>query len=161
MPVWIRSVAESWGSFYGNHTVVSVTVLFFHLAGLLVGGGSALAADRAVIAAVRDRSQRTACLASLARVHWTVVPALAIMAATGALMALADLDAFVASGVFYLKLIFVAALVVNGLLLVWAERAARDVGGDAVWTQLRAAAVASSALWIGTVLVGVWLTKAA
>ena len=80
-------------------------------------------------------------------------------AATGALMALADFDAFTASRVFYLKLTLVALLGFNGIALAWAERDA--VSGDAgsAWTRLRATALVSSVLWIVIVLVGVWLTK--
>ncbi len=159
MPAPIATLAESWGSFYGDHTVVSVAVLFCHLAGLLIGGGAALAADRAILVAARDASQQAACLASLARAHRVVVPALVVMVVSGVLMALADFEAFTSSRVFYLKLALVALLGLNGLVLVWAERSADRGGATSAWGRLRATAMVSSVLWVGMVLVGVWLTK--
>ena len=56
-PSFLVPVADSWAAFYGDHRMVSVTVRFLHLAAIVVGGGSALAADRRTL----RRSARASC----------------------------------------------------------------------------------------------------
>ena len=54
LPAFLASTIESWSGFYDSHRMVSVTVHYLHLAGLVVGGGTALAADRQILKAVRS-----------------------------------------------------------------------------------------------------------
>ena len=47
LPAFVASAVDSWAAFYGDHQLVSVDAsAYLHLAGLVVGGGTALAADR-------------------------------------------------------------------------------------------------------------------
>lgn len=162
IPAPIAHLAAAWSSVYGNHTSVAVVVIFGHLAGLLLGGGAALAADRMILeAAGGDAARRASCLDALPRVHRLVTRALALAVATGVLLMLADLDTFLAAGVFYVKGALFVLLLVNGLALIAGERTARrgdDVRG---WRMLRASAIASSVLWLAVVFAGVLLTKTA
>ena len=161
-PVFVSGALTWWSGLYTDHHAVSVTVRFLHLAGLLLGGGTALAADRQLLAAARGGvAPRESALALARSAHRIVVPALAVMALTGVLMAAADLETFLHSRLFWIKMVVVGLLLTNGGLLVLAERAA--VGGniDRVWTRLRVASAASVALWLAALLAGTWLTVAA
>ena len=62
--------------------MVSVTIHYLHLAGLVVGGGTALAADRQILKAARSGpTERSATVAALHASHRVVVPALAVVVA--------------------------------------------------------------------------------
>jgi uncharacterized protein DUF6644 len=163
LPAVVSGAVTWWSGLYSDHHAVSVTVRFLHLAALVVGGGTALVVDRHVLAAARriDASARQAALALAGRSHRIVVPALAIMALTGVLMAAADLETYLPSRLFWTKMAFVALLVTNGALLVGAERAAAAGANERVWVRLRVASAASAALWLTTLLAGTWLTVGA
>ena len=161
-PTSLASAVGSWAAFYDAHHVVSVTVRYLHLAGLMVGGGTALATDRRLLKAARaGGTERATTLAALAASHRVVVPALAIVAATGALMATADTATFFASRLFWGKLGLVTLLLLNGLGLLAAEAAASRGDGTRGWGRLRAGAAASLVLWLLILYAGVWLTVAA
>ena len=49
----ISSFLENWTSFYSNHAVIRTFIGFFHVGGLLLGGGCAIAADRSILLASR------------------------------------------------------------------------------------------------------------
>jgi hypothetical protein len=160
-PTMISGALTWWSGLYADHHSVSVTVRFLHLAGLLVGGGTALAADRQLLGAVgKDASARGAALALAGSSHRIVVPALAVMGLSGMLMAAADLETFLNSRLFWMKMGIVGLLLVNGAVLVRAERAATGTG-DRGWARLRLVSVASLALWLLGLLAGTWLTVAA
>jgi hypothetical protein len=161
-PAVLSGALAWWSSLYSDHHAVSVTVRFLHLAGLLVGGGTALAADRHLIGAMGgDAAMRQAALALAGSSHRIVVPALALMALTGVLMAAADLETFLNSRLFWTKMGIVALLLINGALLVLSERAAAGGVGDRGWARLRLVSAASLALWLLALLAGTWLTVAA
>lgn len=160
-PPVLTHAAEAWSAFYDDHRILQIAVLFAHVAGLVLGAGAALAADRAILAAARGTTDRPACLAELARTHRVVTRALALVVLSGMLLTLTDLETFLASRVFYLKGAFFVLLLVNGLVLLQAERRAERAAGERAWRTLRASAIASSVLWLATILLGVWLTKAA
>jgi hypothetical protein len=65
----------------------------------------------------------------------------------------ADLDTYVASRIFWLKMALIAALLINGALLVRAGRRV-DALETSDWVRLRRASVASLALWFLTTLLG-------
>jgi len=161
LPAFLTPAIESWSDFYGHHQVVSVAVRFLHLAGLMVGGGTALAADRQVLAAARSApTERSTVMATLGGSHRVVVPGLAVVVLTGLLMALADTETFLPSRLFWSKMGLVGLLVLNGLGLLAAERAASG-GRPKAWRWLSLTAAASLFLWLATLLAGVWLTVAA
>jgi hypothetical protein len=161
LPAIVSGALTWWSGLYSDHHSVSVTVRFLHLAALVVGGGTALVADRHLLAAGRIESARQAALALAGRSHRIVVPALAVMALTGVLMAAADLETYLPSRLFWTKMTLVALLVTNGALLVGAERAAAGGASERTWRRLRVASAASAALWLTTLLAGTWLTVGA
>lgn len=160
-PAFLAPAVQAWADLYGNHQVVSVAVRFLHLAAILVGGGTALTVDRRCLKAARSgEPARAAALADLAAAHRVVVPALAVVAATGALMALADAETFFASRLYWSKMGLVGLLLLNGLGLLAAERAVGRGSAEA-WTRLGLVSAASLLLWLSTLLAGVVLTVAA
>ena len=70
----------------------------------------------------------------------------------------ADVETFLYSRIFWLKMGLVALLVVNGALLLAGER---HVQRDAprAWTRLHYTAISSLVLWFLTALAGVTLTN--
>lgn len=162
MPAVLEPVVTSWSSYYSDHQLVSVTVRYLHVAAILVGGGAAVALDRRVVRAARlGADAKRSLLAELRGSHRVVVPALSLVVVTGVLMTAADLDTFLASNLYWTKLGFVAALLVNGALLVAAESAAERAGDGASWGRLTVTGLASLALWLSTLFVGIWLTVGA
>ena len=127
---------ESWSQIYSNSAVLRSLILYAHIAGLLVGGGCALAADRMTLrAAPGDAAQLTA----VAGVHRVVLGGLAALAVSGLLMLAANLDTFIGSRVYWTKRGLVLLLLVNGARLTRAEQAART--SAAHWPRLRRASV--------------------
>ncbi len=161
IPALVASAVASWAAFYDGHHAVSVSVRYLHLVGLVLGGGTALAADRQILRASRSGKEvRSAVVAALHASHRVVVPALAVVATTGFLMTMADTDTFFASRLYWSKLGLVALLFVNGLGLLAAERALSS-GRTQSWLGLGLASAASLVLWLAILLAGVWLTVAA
>jgi hypothetical protein len=161
LPSFLSSAVESWAAFYDAHRMVSVAVRYLHLAGLVVGGGTALATDRQIVKAVRSGpAERSASLAALGGSHRVVVPALAVVVITGAMMTASDTGTFLGSRLFWSKMGLVALLLLNGVGLLAAERAASR-GRARGWPWLGLTSVASLILWLVILLAGVWLTAAA
>jgi hypothetical protein len=161
LPAFLASAVETWSDFYGHHQLVSVTVRYLHLAGLLVGGGTALAADRRILGAARSGTDvRSGIVSTLAASHRVVVPALAVVVTTGLLMTASDTDTFFGSRLYWSKMGLVGLLLLNGLGLLAAERA---VAGQRPrgWLWLGLTSTASLVLWLTILFFGVWLTAAA
>jgi hypothetical protein len=157
-PTWFVSVTNAWAAVYSNHAALRIGVTFCHFAGLMAGGGLAVAADRATLRlAAASEAARTAHLQELHAVHRVVVTGLVLTMASGVLMVGADLDAMAASGIFWTKMALVALLVINGVAMQRAERAALMVP-ERAWPRLYRAALVSLILWFLIVLVGTVLT---
>jgi len=154
----VSSVVSWWASAYSDHRAVSVTIRFLHIAGLVVAGGTAIATDRTVLLAAADATRRPAALITLSRSHYTVVPALALIVATGVLMTAADTSTFFASPVYWTKQAFVVLLFANGYGLVVAERLSKQ---GKPWKRLAIGSAASLFFWFVLLLLGTWLTVAA
>lgn len=162
LPEVLSRATEAWASFYDAHRVVSIGVRYLHLAGLVVGGGTALAIDRHVLRAARaSSSDRAVSLGLLGGSHRVVVPALAVVVTSGLLLTASDTATFLSSRIYWLKLGLVALLVANGGFLVMAERSAHHGGGSSAWARLAVASGLSATLWLLILLVGVLLTVAA
>ncbi|MGE3274396.1 MAG: hypothetical protein AB7O67_04750 [Vicinamibacterales bacterium] len=162
MPAALQTVMTSWAVYYADHQLASAIVRYLHLAGLLVGGGTALAIDRQVLlSARRGMGARASAVAALDGSHAVVVPALALVVATGVLMALADLSTFLDSGVFWFKMAAVGLLLANGAGLVVSERAFLRSGAVVAWRRLVVASGVSFVLWLVILWLGAWLTVAA
>lgn len=147
-------VVADWTSVYANHAAVRTSVTFLHIAGLIGAGGSAIVADRATLVAARgDAASRRSHLGMLRATHRIVLFGLALVIVSGILLFAADLDTFLHSRFFWLKMALVALLFINGGVLVEAERRAQK-GSEAAWTALRATAMLSLVLWFVITLAG-------
>ncbi|MBZ5496999.1 MAG: hypothetical protein LAP85_11405 [Acidobacteriia bacterium] len=162
MLVLLVGVAAWWSSYYGNHQVASVTIRFLHLAGLIMGGGTGLFADRQVLRAARSApGEREAVLATLSRAHAHVISWILIVGITGALMTAADTATFLASKVYWAKMILVGLLIANGVALFFVERRTRRLGAASEWSRLVIVSTISAVLWLVTLFMGTLLTVAA
>jgi hypothetical protein len=156
---YLSDLATGWGSIYANHAALRTAVVFAHVASLIVGGGAAIAADRAALHALTlDHPGRGASLDLLHGTHRIVIVSLTLVALSGLMMFTADVTTFLYSRVFWTKMGLVALLVVNGALLWKSEAQARRRDASA-WRTLRATALASVALWLLATFAGVALTN--
>lgn len=116
-----------------------------HIVALLIGGGIAVSADRTFLRSGRVDERAAA--------HRPVQVSLVVLFVSGVMMALADLETFLTSPFFWIKLALVAALIVNGLFLMRAERSSNIA-------RLRATSRMSFTLWVLTAIAGTVLTNA-
>lgn len=159
VPTALSDAVSWWAAAYGDHRLLSVSIRFLHIAGLVIGGGTAIVTDRAILRGARGSADdRASAMASLHRSHRTVVPALVLVVATGILLSAGDLSTFLVSRIYWVKIALVALLLVNGAGLVAAERLAarRDA-----WPRLAFGSAASLTLWIVLLFVGTLLTASA
>jgi uncharacterized membrane protein len=148
---------ESWVSLYANHAALRTGIEFMHVGGLVAGGGCAITADLATITAARDRSGvRTTQLHLLKQTHRIVVLGLVALTMSGVLLFGADVETFLYSRIFWLKMGLMVLLLINGLLLLRGERQVQR-GEQHAWARLHSTAVASLLLWFLTTLAGVAL----
>jgi hypothetical protein len=167
VPAGLQRLVEPWASLYGNSKAVATVVVFVHLAGLLLGGGLAVGNDRNTLRALRAGGrEREHQLAELMTIHRVVLTGLALSLASGVLLLAADLDTYLASPVFWIKMGLVALLLANGYLMTRAEGALRKVSGEErdvapAWMRLRTTAITSLVLWFAITLAGVALVNAA
>lgn len=143
--------------------MVSLAIRFVHLAALMIGGGTALAIDRVVLGTARTctEDRRRAAFTAMKGSHRVVVPALAVVTASGILMAAADWTTFVESRLFWIKMMSFALLVLNGAALVAVERAYAKSTDPLMWRRVVLASAASCGLWLIILWIGEWLTVAA
>jgi len=154
--ITVSQLLARWAHLYG-HTPVSATVTYFHLVGILVGGGVAVAADRASLRlSPATRPDWRTELDRLAAVHRWVVGGLALIFASGVLMALAQVGTFGTSVVFWTKMGFVALLIGNGYARLRTEMALRR-GSVAAWGWFRRTSTASLVLWFLILFAGALL----
>lgn len=154
--------AAPWQAFYSDSALAETTITSLHIIALMVGGGLAIAADRATLrAAAGDPAARNRVLTDLHAVHRPVLIALAVLFVTGVALALADVTTFAASPTFLVKLALVALLCANGGLLYRTEAQLRRHATERRWRRLRRASWMSLALWIATVVAGTALLNAA
>jgi hypothetical protein len=156
----VRELIDTWASIYANSAAIRSGVAFGHVGALLAGGGCAIAADlwtlkasRGGYAAVQTEVER------LHGVHRIVVVNLAVVVVSGLLLMAADVDAYLASTAFWIKMALVVALVINGAVLVRTSHriAASDTRPV---RRLRIVSMASLALWFATTLLGAVLPNA-
>jgi predicted tellurium resistance membrane protein TerC len=111
-------------------------------------------ADREILSRRRRREQGgSMALRTVQKTHGIVVAGLAIVIASGVLLFAADLDAYLVSKLFWIKMALVVALMINGAILTRAEHlASSDL--DHSWEILKWTATASLALWSLTTFIG-------
>lgn len=68
-------------------------------------------------------------------------------------------EAYLTSGIFWIKILLVGVLLGNGLVMQVAERDAREAASESAWARLRGTAFASTALWSVVTLAGVLLER--
>ena len=144
---------ETWTELYSNSAAWRTIILYAHIGGILIGGGCAIATDRlTLLSAPNDARQ----LRVIGGVHKLIVGCIAFIASSGLLMLAANLETYLASKVFWTKMLLVVLLLINGLRLLAAERAAR-AGEPAGWGRLRGASIASLLLWLTIAFFGAML----
>jgi len=145
---------DAWNAMYASHAALRTGVEFVHVGGLLAGGGCAVTADLTTLTAARDSSAaRFTELRVLKRTHGLVIAGLAALFVSGALLFFADVDTYLHSRLFWIKMGLLALLLGNGVLVLVGER--RVTRGDAhAWRQLHLAALTSLVLWFATTLFG-------
>jgi len=141
---------SAWSEIYSDSALWRTVILYLHVGGLLVGGGSAVAMDRlTLLAAPGDAHQ----LRAIAGVHRVVLGGLAALFVSGGLMFAANFDTYSVSPYYWTKMVLVALLLLNGARLTRAEQDARN-GVMSGWSRLRSAATVSLVLWLLIALFG-------
>ncbi len=155
----LASLTQPWADLYGGSTLLQGLVTFLHIGGVVVAGGFALASDRSTFrVSGRPAEIRREHLAELGAVHAPVLWALGIVLVSGGALLLADVETFLPSWFFWLKMGLVAVLLVNGLTVQKAEKGlVKNPEDQAAWKRLRWAAGRSVVLWGVVVLLGVLL----
>jgi hypothetical protein len=136
---------DTWSAVYSNHASLRTAIEFAHVGGLLAGGGSAFAADLAIM---RGSDPKL-----LKNTHALVVGGLAALVVSGVLLFAADVDTYLYSRVYWTKIALVAVLLVNGAVL-WRSGRRVTAGDDRAWPTLRYTAIISLILWFATTLAG-------
>jgi hypothetical protein len=149
----LKDILETWASIYANHATLRTAISFFHIAGLVIGGGCAIFADRLTLRFFRRPEDRRSRLTVLHGTHTIVLIGLAAVVASGVLLFAADADSFLASKMFWFKIGLFVVLLINGALLVRTQHQV-ERGNEGRWNQLAFFSVLSIALWVSTTLVG-------
>ena len=119
MTAFVSHVVGSWAALYSGSAVLRTIVSFVHVAGLVGGGGAAISADRATLKATRARVPVTReQIDAIHNTHRVVIIGLASVIVSGVLLFAADVATYAPSKLFWLKMVMVAALMVNGAFLV-------------------------------------------
>lgn len=155
---------EPWAHIYADSKTIATIVTFGHVAALLMAGGLAVATDRATLRALRlVAAERGRHLEDLAGVHRLVVGGLALSVVTGLLLFASDVETFIGSWIFWLKMTLICVLLINGYTMTRAESALRADAAESspAWGSLRRSALVSMALWYVIALAGVALVNVA
>jgi uncharacterized membrane protein len=161
-PQAIVDLLKPWNDFYSHSKTTVTIVTFFHIGGLLLAGGLAIAADRGTLRALRiaaaDRHHYTR---ELHTVHRWVITGLVLVVLSGLAMLASDFETFWGSPIFWIKMALVVILLVNGLGMTRAERMLeRDASESAPgWSALRRTAVSSLVLWFVITALGIALVN--
>lgn len=162
----IAAWCRPWNVLFAHSKVIAGSVTGAHILALLFGGGFAIGADRLTLRVdPSDRHAVATQLRDVRDIHAPVVTALFALVVTGIALALSDVETFLPSVWFWVKLTLVALLIVNGAMLRATERrlaasTARDVPVTiAAWSRMRMFAWTSVALWTATAVVGIVLSN--
>jgi uncharacterized protein DUF6644 len=153
------SLVATWAHLYNDNRTMSDAVTFVHLAGIMLGGGVAIAADRAALHHAMDSDVPYVAPLGGTAVHRWVIIALAAITASGVLMLFADLHTYVTSPLFWVKMGLTLLLVGNGYVRLRAERAV--LGGiQSARTRFRSTSLVSLVLWLAVLLAGTMMVSA-
>jgi hypothetical protein len=153
MTTALRDLATTWGSFYANHAAMRTLIAFAHVGGLVAAGGASIMADREILSTSRRREKTGSALLTVRKTHGVALAGLAIVIVSGVLLFAADVDAYLVSRLFWIKMALVVALMINGAVLTRAERRIASNIGDS-WGTLQWTAIASLSLWFLTTFIG-------
>lgn len=159
----IAAAAKPWSDFYSHSKTTSAIVTWVHLAGILVGGGFALASDRAALRAMgASAEERVRVLRDFGSIHRPVVMALVVVTLSGLAQTLSDAETFLVSRVYWVKMGLIVLLLINGYGVMRTEqRLNRDPDvANPLWGRFRLGAIASITLWLWTLLAGTFLLTA-
>ena len=160
----LARLVEPWAHLYADSKVIATIVTFGHVASLLMAGGLAVATDRATLRALRlAAEERGRHLEDLSGVHRLVVGGLTLSVITGILLFMSDVETFIGSWIFWLKMGMICVLLANGYRMTRAERSLRADAAEIspAWRGLRRTALTSVALWYAITLAGVALVNVA
>ena len=157
----LAKIADPWAKIFSHSKAVSAGVLFFHLAPLVFAAGAAFTADRATLRAAKaGAAERARQLQDIAASHRIVLSGLALSFVSGSLLFLSDVETFLGSVFFWIKLGLIGSLLLNGFLMTRTEKALATSGEDvALWARMRTIALMSAVLWLATTLAGVVLKE--
>jgi uncharacterized membrane protein len=170
----LAALAQPWADLYASNTTLSTAVIAVHILGMFVGGGMAIGADRSILRAAPGSAEAVrAVVADLSSIHSVIIGALVVTFASGAALFASDVATFSVAKVYWVKMAFVALLLVNGVRMRRAERAVLHplanipihttempvVFPKREWNTVRSSALVSVALWLSIVLLGVVLTN--
>jgi hypothetical protein len=157
----LTNFAEPWSKLYSHSKITSALVTFFHVAPLIFGAGAAFMMDRATLRArAQNTEERQRHLVELSKIHGLVIFGLGLSLISGVLMFLSDVETFLPSIYFWVKLALVALLLVNGAVMMLTEKSLANKPDDLrMWGRLRTVALLSAFLWLATTLAGVVLKE--
>ncbi len=155
------ALADPWAKLYSHSKVVSAGVTFLHVAPLIFAGGAAFMADRTTLRVSRAGAmERSRQLQEIAGTHALVVSGLALSFISGIGMFFSDVETFLPSIYFWVKMALVGLLLVNGFVMTRVEKRLAAGGDDlALWARMRTVAILSAVLWMATTLSGVVLKE--
>jgi hypothetical protein len=161
-PSALVDLLQPWSDFYGHSKLAETIVLFVHIGGLLLGGGIAVASDRAALRALRRPvEERSPLRHELAATHRWVLTGIVLIALSGIALVTSDIETFWGSPIYWTKMALVVALLVNGYRITRAETALDRDDSDASpgWRALHRTAVASLGLWFSITALGIALVN--
>jgi hypothetical protein len=160
VPESIVTLLKPWADFYSHSKTTETIVTYMHIGGLLLAGGLAIGSDRASLRVMRQPAgQRPAVLQELAAVHRWVIGGLGVVVVSGLMLLLSDIETFLGSWIFWVKMLMVAVLLLNGLMMTRIEKGLATDASESSrhWISLRRASQWSLALWFAITLAGVAL----
>jgi hypothetical protein len=150
---------ERWAHLYGDSKALSAGIMFVHLAGVLLAGGFAIAADRASLLLPAEAGEHLAReIERLKAVHTWVIAGLALTVATGVLQLFSDLHTYLTAWIFWTKMGLIALLLLNGWVRLRAEQGIESGTVMPNLKRFRRTSVASLVLWFAVLLAGAFLT---
>ncbi len=162
IPKALIDLTAPWGDFMKHSKLAKTIVIFLHIAPIVVGGGIAIGLDRLTLRLSKgEDADRGRHLAELAKTHGIVIASLAVSIISGLLLVAAEIDNFPTSWIFWLKMAFLAVLLVNGARMRSSEQKLAGAGATSAedWASLHTASLASITLWLTVTFLGVALSK--
>lgn len=154
MAAYVTHFVHAWTELYSNSAPLRTVVAFVHVAGLVGGGGAAIATDRAMLRVTRrDIVMLPEHVTSIRNTHRIVLAGLTAIIGSGVLLFAADVPTYSVSRIFWIKMAMVALLMINGAVLVRIGADTRPAD-ERPRRAMRRTATISLALWFLITLAG-------